>query len=319
MPARPGEDLLSPHRIAPRVFLVGTSGWSYDDWVGPVYPEPLRERKGAWLEYYATRFGAVEVNSSFYRTPNECTVEGWIEKAKRLGGPFEFSLKAPQDVTHTAMVQGDKQMVRDLLDQFTDVALAPLQDAGVLGAALLQLSPHFHGGEGQVQMLDLAVSALAERSIDVAVEFRHRTWLEDRHLNPGAMDLLQAKGAALCAVDGPSFPPMLRHTARHAYVRFHGRRADAWFAKGAARETQDGLPARYDYLYPKDELAPWARILRENEAKFERIRVFFNNHPRGQAVRNAEQMMDLLQVAPPERQPQPAARRDQGQRKLDAF
>lgn len=301
------------------MFLVGTSGWSYDDWVGPVYPETLRQRKGAWLEYYATRFGAVEVNSSFYRLPGERTVEGWIEKARRIGGPFEFSLKAPQDVTHTAMVQGDKTMVRDLLEQAHDIALGPLAKQGLLGAVLLQLSPHFHGGEGQVQMLDLAVRTLAQHGVDVAVEFRHRTWVEGRNIAPGAADVLREHGAALCAVDGPSFPPMTRAYGRHAYVRFHGRRADAWFAKGKERESEDGLPARYDYLYTKEELEPWARVLRDNEARHERVRVFFNNHPRGQAVRNAEQMMELLGVPPPERKPAPASEDQRAQRRLDAF
>lgn len=299
------------------MFLVGTSGWSYDDWVGPVYPEAFKDRKGAWLELYAQRFAAVEVNSTFYRLPAERTVEGWVEKAKRLGGPFEFSLKAPQDVTHSAMVQGDAAMVRDTLEQFHELCLGPLRDAGVLGAVLLQLSPHFHGGEGQTRMLEHAITALTSKGVEVAVEFRHRTWLEGRELLPGTQDLLRSTGAALVALDGPSFPPMLREGPRHAYVRFHGRRADVWFAKGAARETEDGLPARYDFLYSKEQLEPWARVLKANEPSFDKVRVFFNNHPRGQAVRNAEEMTGLLGVQAPERAPPPAASRPQ--RRLDGF
>jgi uncharacterized protein YecE (DUF72 family) len=274
------------------VLLIGTSGWSYEDWVGPVYAPEFKERRGAWLELYAKRFDTVEINSTFYRLPEARTVEGWVQKAARVGGPFEFSLKAPQDVTHTAMVQGDAAMVRDVLDQLRGEVLAPLADAKVLGAVLLQLSPHFHGGEEQTRMLDLALGAL--QGFEVAVEFRHRTWVEGRNLAPEAADVLRSHGAALCAVDGPSFPPMLRDIGRHAYVRFHGRRADVWFARGKARETEDGLPARYDYSYTKAELEPWARVLQANDPTFARVRAYFNNHPRGQAVQNAEEMRGLL-------------------------
>jgi uncharacterized protein YecE (DUF72 family) len=289
------------------VFRVGTSGWSYQDWIGPVYPIELAQRPGMWLEHYAQRFGAVEVNSTFYKLPPDRTVEGWVEKGKRIGD-FEFSLKAPQDVTHTAMVQGDKDMVRDLLEQFHGDVLQPLADAKLLGAALLQLSPSFHGGEGQLGMLELAIEQLAGRGVEVAVEFRHRTWLDGGQLAPAAMDLLRERGVALCAVDGPSFPPMLRATASHAYVRFHGRRPDVWFARGKERESEDGLPARYDYLYTTAQLEPWARVLRENEARLAKLRVFFNNHPRGQAVRNAEEMMALLGM-PPRPPPKPGPQR----------
>lgn len=298
------------------VFLVGTSGWSYDDWVGPVYPPEFAQRKGAWLELYGRRFGTVEVNSTFYRIPDERTVQGWVEKAARLGGPFEFSVKAPQDVSHGAMIDGDAQMVRDLLAQFRDVVLLPLHQEKLLGAVLLQLSPRFHGGELQVQTLDLALEEL--QGFETAVEFRHRTWVEGRELDPAAADTLRARGAALCAVDGPSFPPMLRDIGRHAYVRFHGRRADAWFARGKERETEDGLPARYDYLYSEAELEPWAGVLQRNEARFEKTRVYFNNHPRGQAVANAEQFRGMLGQAAPPRAPKDL-KPSGPQRRLDAF
>jgi uncharacterized protein YecE (DUF72 family) len=302
------------------VLLVGTSGWSYQDWVGPVYPKELEKQPGAWLEQYGQRFATVEVNSTFYKLPPERTVEGWVEKAKRLGGPFEYSAKVPQDVTHGAMVQGDARMAEDLLDQFVDLVVQPLAAQGLFGAALLQLSPHFHGGAEQLGLLELACAKLAGKGIPTAVEFRHRTWVEGRGLVPEAGEVLRRHGVALCAVDGPGFPPMLRSTGKDAYVRFHGRRADVWFARGKERRTEDDLPARYDYLYKAEELEPWARVLRENDERFERIRVYFNNHPRGQAVRNAEEMMGLLEVAKPARAPRPApAPRRDGQRKLDGF
>lgn len=295
------------------MFLVGTSGWSYDDWVGPVYPEELRERKGEWLSHHALRFPTVEINSTFYRIPPSATVKGWIRKTARLPR-FEFSVKAPQELTHDAMVKGDEAKAREVLARFQEVVLAPLAAAERLGAVLLQLSPHFRGGSEEVGQLGGALDAL--RGFEAAVEFRHRTWLEGGGLQPETMELLASHAAALCAVDGPSFPPMLRSTAPHAYVRFHGRRSDVWFAKGEARRTEEGLPARYDYLYTRQELEPWARVLRENESRFRTIRVYFNNHPGGKAVKNAEEMVGMLGV---EREARPSPPQRGAQRSLAEF
>ena len=49
------------------VLLVGTSGWQYKDWRGPVYPPGVPQRE--WLAHYSGRFATVEVNNAFYRLP----------------------------------------------------------------------------------------------------------------------------------------------------------------------------------------------------------------------------------------------------------
>ena len=86
--------------------LVGCSGWSYDDWVGPFYPVEQAKRKGDWFAYYAQFFNTVEINSTFYRPPGERQVQSWIKKAEKLKG-FEYSVKVPQLVTHDALVEGN--------------------------------------------------------------------------------------------------------------------------------------------------------------------------------------------------------------------
>ncbi len=86
--------------------LVGCSGWSYDDWVGRFYPIALAKKKGEWFSYYAQFFQTTEINSTFYRPPGERQVSSWIKKAKDLQG-FEYSVKAPQLVTHKALVEDD--------------------------------------------------------------------------------------------------------------------------------------------------------------------------------------------------------------------
>ena len=54
---------------------IGTSGWSYDAWRGPLYPAKLPKKN--WLRYYATQFSSAEINSSFYRTPTLAAVKSW--------------------------------------------------------------------------------------------------------------------------------------------------------------------------------------------------------------------------------------------------
>ena len=71
-------------------FFVGTSGYSYDKWKGSFYPKKLLPEE--MLSYYAERFGAVEVNSSYYRMPSASTLESW---AKEVPRGFQFTFKAP--------------------------------------------------------------------------------------------------------------------------------------------------------------------------------------------------------------------------------
>ncbi|MHB8586210.1 MAG: DUF72 domain-containing protein, partial [Thermoplasmatota archaeon] len=77
------------------MILVGTSGWSYADWVGPVYPPAYAGREWARLPFYAQHFSTVEINSTFYRTPPPSTVNGWVRRARRLPTGLEFSVTLP--------------------------------------------------------------------------------------------------------------------------------------------------------------------------------------------------------------------------------
>ncbi len=68
---------------------LGTSGFSYDDWVGAFYPPGLPKRE--WLAYYAREFDTVELNVTYYRIPDRRTVVGWTE---RTPPGFLFAVKA---------------------------------------------------------------------------------------------------------------------------------------------------------------------------------------------------------------------------------
>src|SRR3954469_23694452 len=85
----------SEGRVMDTTFHVGTSGYGYKEWKGSFYPKDLPAKQ--MLRYYAQRFGAVEINSSFYRLPTPETLEAWPAE---VPPDFKFTLKAPQRITH---------------------------------------------------------------------------------------------------------------------------------------------------------------------------------------------------------------------------
>ncbi len=273
--------------------LIGCSGWSYDDWVGRFYPADLASRKGEWFAYYSKYFPSVEINSTFYRVPNEYMVKSWIEKGRqRLG--FEFSVKLPQMVTHDSILKDSSEAAASQASSFEGICVRPLAEAGLLGAVLIQLTPHFRfEGKGSLGKLRSLFQMLDTDLYDYAVEFRHRSWLNERgnELAPDAVEVLQEFGVANVIVDGPGFPITRSLTSKHAYVRFHGRNYDIWYKD----ELEDDYRInRYDYLYSHDQLADWEPRLSEIVSNCEKARIYFNNHGRAKAVKNAFQMMEIL-------------------------
>src|SRR5580765_2263476 len=81
-------------------WFVGSSGYSYKEWKGNFYPTNLRARE--FLQFYADRFNAVEINNTFYRMPKEETFADWYNSTP---ASFKFALKAPQRITHRSRLQ----------------------------------------------------------------------------------------------------------------------------------------------------------------------------------------------------------------------
>jgi len=273
--------------------LVGCSGWSYDDWVGRFYPLALAKKKGEWLAYYARYFPTVEINSTFYQPPGEQQVSSWIKKGKESRS-FEYSLKMPQIVTHKCMVEKDAIKASQGAKAFEKSCILPLAEEGLLGCVLLQLSPYFRKGAGTFRVLETVLDALSFREYNFSVEFRHSSWWESKteQLDAEAQQILKDRNVANVLVDGPGMPACGPSCADHSYIRFHGRNCDIWHRK--EKKEDDFRLNRYDYLYSKEEIEPWAARIREDELKAEKVRVYFNNHARSKSVRNAFQLMDML-------------------------
>jgi uncharacterized protein YecE (DUF72 family) len=118
-------------------YYIGCSGWSYSSWQGPFYPRAIENSK--WLKYYSNVFDYVEIDSSFYKIPNEFMVKNWY---KRTPSNFRFTAKFPKVITHDKRL---KNFDEDQLDYFFD-SMSELKEK--LLALLIQLPPSIQIVEG---------------------------------------------------------------------------------------------------------------------------------------------------------------------------
>jgi uncharacterized protein YecE (DUF72 family) len=271
---------MSRHTGAPNRIRVGPAGWSYKDWAGQVYPQP-QPRGFDPLTYLAQYFDAVEINSSFYRIPDVKTTRRWVERVADHPD-FRFTAKLWQGFTHegTASAQ-DEAAFRQ--------AMAPLHDAGRLGAVLLQFPYRFHHTpENRAHLRRLAdVFGV----YPLVLEIRHRSW--DR---PGVYEFLRRLGIGFCNIDQPQMSYSIGLTrvvtSPIGYLRLHGRNAAMWFAEGA------DAAARYDYRYPAEELEAMVDVVEVLSRQARETYLITNNHFRGQAALNALELRHTLHRAP---------------------
>ena len=255
------------------MLYLGTSGFSYDDWVGPFYPAGTPKKD--WLIYYAREFDACEINSTYYALPGPKT---FISMLKKVKPGFLFVIKAHQKITHE---RGDNQ---EIYRGFISI-LRLLQEAKALGCLLAQFPYSFHYNQQNRDYLLSAVDKL--RDFPIAIEFRHKEWL-----NEEVFDWLRSYNSGLCCVDEPHLPnllpPMAVITSKTGYVRFHGRNAARWWNHEFAWE-------RYDYTYTDEELKEWVPRIKYMDSMAEKTFVFANNHWKGQAVNTIRQLKRLLE------------------------
>jgi len=159
---------------------VGTSGYAYKPWKGPFYPADLPD--AGMLRYYGERFGAVEINNSFYRMPKPAVLEGW---AAEVPPDFRFVLKASQRITHFQRLKEVDDSVAYLLK-----VAGALGDR--LGALLFQLPPHLR--KDVARLRDFL--ALLPPTTRAALEFRHASWFDDE-----VFGLMRDHQAALCIAE----------------------------------------------------------------------------------------------------------------------
>jgi len=266
------------------VTSVGVAGWDYRDWGGIVYPRGSSPRfdRLAWVARF---LDVVEINATFYRPVAARVAATWIRRVA-ANSAFHFTAKAHRSLTHESWDDPEAAVAPTL------AGLAPLREAGLLGALLVQFPQSFHWAPQSAERLARLLDVL--RGWPVVVEVRHISWDDDH-----AAAWMRERAAGWCVVDQPrvgnnTAPPRARVTAPVAYLRLHGRNETSWFDPAAGRD------ARYDYLYEMDELRPLAAASRSMGAQANALYVIANNHFRGQAFANALQLKHLIQGVEPE-------------------
>ena len=201
----------------------------------------------------------------------------------------------PQQVTHKALVERDKERAIFWATSFEKICVKPLAEANLLGGVLLQLSPYFKNEGPALDFLKGVLDAVSHQDFNYAVEFRHRSWLDEgkKEIDPEVLEALRERNVANVLIDGPGLYVGTEQTANHSYLRFHGRNYDIWYRE---EKEDDHRLDRYDYLYKRDQLEPWVPQIKEAELKAAKVRVYFNNHARAKSVRNAFLLMDMLLI-----------------------
>jgi uncharacterized protein YecE (DUF72 family) len=259
---------------------IGPAGWAYKDWHGIIYPAP-KPRAFHELTFLANYFDALEINVSFYRPLTAKTASNWLEKV-RENVNFRFTAKLWRGFTHDrTATSADEQEFKD--------GLAPLLEAGRLGAVLLQFPWSFRNTDENREYVARLCSRF--RDYPLVLEVRHGSWGE-----AGIIDRLEQLNLGLCNIDQPLFKrsikPSAVATSRVAYIRLHGRNYQSWFTENKHSGE------RYDYLYSVDELDPWLDRIKAVERVATDTYVVTNNHYLGKAVVNALEISSILRAEP---------------------
>jgi uncharacterized protein YecE (DUF72 family) len=245
-----------------KVYL-GTSGWSYKEWVGPFYTSGKN-----LFSQYCRVFHTTEINSTFYRPPTRDFIEG-LARASPDG--FVVAAKIPKEITHKKRLDRSKGALEDL-QRFLRT-LEPLEVEGKLGPLLLQLPP---ASTEELKHLEDFLAHLPSERYHFVAEFRDESWMREE-----TFDLLRRSRVGYCIVDEPLLPARLEVTSEVGYIRWHGRGQRPW----------------YYYLYTEEELREWVPKVQEVASRCVALFAYFNNHFRGYAPRNALQMLNLLGMA----------------------
>jgi uncharacterized protein YecE (DUF72 family) len=240
--------------------LLGTSGWSYKEWIGPFYTQQDK----SFLKAYTKIFSTVEIDSTFYRYPSKGTVMGW---ARYSPEGFVFTAKLPKLITHEKKL-GAASNVEEDLNTFIDL-MEPLWLGGKLGCLLIQLPPSFSYMPKELEDF----FKILPSQIKFAVEFRNLSWMREE-----TWPLLKKYHVTYVIVDEPLLPPDAQITSDIAYFRWHGKGEHPWF----------------DYRYKMEELKPWIPKLENTAKKARTIYGYFNNHFHGYAVENCLQILQML-------------------------
>jgi uncharacterized protein YecE (DUF72 family) len=259
---------------------VGTSGFSFPDWKGTVYPIGIRDKD--MLPFYEKELGfnALEVNFTYYTRPSQKSFLGMSQKTSK---GFQFVVKSFKGMTHEIRDKETGAIVnnQEIFKNFK-YSLDPLIGEGKLSCVLGQFPYGFFPNRVNLTYLERFKNEMGD--VPLVFEFRNQMWLKEE-----TFQFLEKNKIGFCIVDEPKLlklmPYLPRTTSELGYFRFHGRNPN-WF--------NVPLKVRYDYLYSEAELTEFVPDIRQISRKTAKTLIFFNNCYSGSAAKNAAQMAKLL-------------------------
>lgn len=234
---------------------IGTSGWHYDHWKGPFYPDDISAAE--MLGFYAGHLGTVEINNSFYQLPEDKTLSEWRDNVPQ---GFVFSAKASRYITHMKKLKDPEEPVSTFIERITVLGEK-------LGPILFQLPPRW---KLNLERLRSFLDALPGDH-RYAFEFRDPSWFAKE-----VYEALCDKNAAFCIYELAGRLSPKEVTADFVYVRLHGP-GDA-----------------YEGDYDAQTLAGWAGAFSSWARKGLDVYCYFDNDQKGYAARNALMLLDML-------------------------
>lgn len=289
----------------PGRILVGTSSWADPGFIKDWYPPGMKA--GERLPWYAQRFEAVELNSSFYAVPERSTVRRWCEvtpagfvmdvKLHRLLSRHSAgidslppSLREMARTTPRGRVELTPELEQALAQEAVE-AIEPLVEANKMGALLLQLTPAFSPKRNELAELEPLIAAVQPHRL--AIELRNRRWVDEERA-PETLGWFSEHDLSFVCVDAPPgdatpIMPAVDAVTRDdlAYVRIHGRNTDGYLHGKSVAE-------RFGWIYGDDELEEIATRARRLAEEAREVHVFFNNNRDDDAPTAARRFRALL-------------------------
>lgn len=266
---------------------IGLTGWGDHP---KLYTTGVQPRNK--LKEYTAHFPTVEVDSTFYAIQSERTNLKWIRETPNT---FKFIIKAYQGMTGHEREKSPYESKEEMFRLFK-LSLEPYISTGKLGAVLFQFPPWFDCCEAHVTYLRYCKQQMG--SIPCALEFRHQSWFLPKY-RKNTLDFMESEGWIHCIVDEPqagdgSLPTVVDAVGnKQVLIRFHGRNIHGWNKRDAGEHWRD---VRYLYRYNEAELLEWKQHIEKLKQEADEIFVIFNNNSAGDAVDNAKQLIDMLDI-----------------------
>jgi len=236
--------------------LIGTSGWHYDSWRGPFFPQGLPLK--AQLQFYASQFPTAELNGVFYRTPTPETVKSWRDQT---GKDFVFAWKASKFITHWKRLSDNSVNSLELLENRLSFL------GGKVGPILFQLPPNFKADGDRLGKF----FKMLPRKRRYSFEFRDRSWY-----TPKILRMLSEENISLCLSDHHDAPSPWKRTADFVYIRGHGP------------------GGRYKGHYPTRALEDWTKRIRSWRKQGSDVYVYFDDDQKSAAPADALKLRQML-------------------------